>query len=220
MPARRNDAVRGFVAVDAAIVRRHAQRAADIGAERQRAEAGSQRRRGAAGRTARRAGEIPRIVGGAVNVVEALPVGEHQRHIGLAENDSAGALEPGDRECVLLRHKALGRHYAPGRRQAGDVERFLDGDRYAKQRTVLTAAERGVGSLGGLAGAVEVAHHDGVDFLIERLDAGDDVIGELDRGNFSRLERAGNLFGRAVVPLGRRDRGGGLRESLGGPRVR
>jgi hypothetical protein len=181
MAAGRNVAVRGLVAVNAAKVRRHAQRAADIGTERQRSEAGSECRRRAAGGAAGRTAHVPRIVRGAVDVVVALPVGEHQRHVGLAKDDGAGALEAGDREGVLLRHKALGRHDAPGRRQAGDIEGFLDRDRQAEQRAALAAAERGVSRLRRLTGAVEIVHHDRIDFWIERLDAGDDVIGKLDR---------------------------------------
>ena len=61
--ARRDEAMRGFVAVHAAKIRRRAQRAGDIGAERQRPEARGERRRGTAGGAAGRAGDIPGIVG-------------------------------------------------------------------------------------------------------------------------------------------------------------
>jgi hypothetical protein len=65
--------------------------------------------------------------------------------------------------------------------QAGDIEGFLDRDRQAEQRAALAAAERGVSRLRRVTGAVEIAHHDRIDFWIERLDASDDVIGKLNR---------------------------------------
>ena len=87
----RAQAVRRLVRVDAADMRRHTQRAADVRAERQRAEAGRERRRRTARRAARRAVEVPRIVGDAVDRVVALPVAQHQRHVGLAEDHGAGS---------------------------------------------------------------------------------------------------------------------------------
>ena len=66
---------------------------------------GRQRRGRAARRAARRARQVPGVVGGAVDGVEALPVGQRHRHVGLAEDHRAGV------------QQALHRHRGPG----GDV---------------------------------------------------------------------------------------------------
>ena len=52
----------------------------------------------------------------------------------------------------------------------------------------------------GGATTIEVAHHHGIDVRIERLDASNDVVGQLDRGNLSGLEGGNKFLGRAVVP--------------------
>ena len=54
-----------------------------------------------------RPGEVPGIVGRAVDLVVALPVSEAERHVGLAENDGSGAFEAGHRERVLLGDESL-----------------------------------------------------------------------------------------------------------------
>ena len=56
------------------------------------------------------------------------------RHVGLAEDHCPSRLQPFDDQIVALgdvAHAAV----APGRRQAGDVERFLDRHRHAVQRS-------------------------------------------------------------------------------------
>ena len=67
----------------------------------QRAEAGGERGGGAARGAARRPAEIPGVVGRAIDRIEALPIRQHQRHIGLAEEDGARLLEPLDGERVV-----------------------------------------------------------------------------------------------------------------------
>ena len=158
---------------DAAEMRRRPQRAADVRAELQRHEASGERRRRTARRAARGAAEIPRIVGGAVDLVVALPIAEIDRHIGLAEDDRAGRLQPLHRERIGVRPPILEFRMPPGGRQAGDVELLLDGHRQPEQRAPLAARKRGVGGIGGSARPVEIAHDDRVDLWIERLDAGD-----------------------------------------------
>ena len=60
----------------------------------------------------------------------------------------------------------------------------------------IAARQCHIGSLGRLATTIEVAHHYGIDLRIERLDASDDVIGQLDRGNLSGLRCGNKFFGR------------------------
>ena len=91
LAARRHDAVGRLVAEDAAVVRGVPDRRADVAPRLDARQAGGERRGRAAGGAARRAPEIPGIVGGAVHRVVALPVGEHERHIALAEEHHARA---------------------------------------------------------------------------------------------------------------------------------
>src|SRR6201999_3812724 len=122
--------------------RRHAQRAADVGAERQRSIARRERRRRSAGRAPWRAAEVVGITGDAVDIVVALPVAEPKWHVGLAEDDAAGVLYAGDRQRILARHEVPLLRDAPGRGQARDVVGFLHRDGDAEQRILLAARER------------------------------------------------------------------------------
>jgi hypothetical protein len=177
VPARGDEIKGRLVGANSAEMSRNAQRAADIGAERQRPETGSERRGRAARRAARRARPVPRIVRRPVDVVVALPVAEAARHIGLAENDCARRLEAAHGKRVFPRDEVLGRGYAPGRRQSGDVIGFLDRDRHAEQRPTLAARERRIRLSRRLAGAGEIAHRHGVQVAVERLDPVDELIG-------------------------------------------
>ena len=172
-----------LVRIDAAMKRRHAQRSADIGAERQRTITRRERRRGAAGGAARRAAEIERVVGGAVDFVIALPVAEPERHVVLAEDDAAGVLDARDRQCVFGRREILLRRNAPGRRQARDIVGFLHRHRQAEQRLFHPARQFGVGGAGSREAALEVADTDRIDLDIVALDAIDGVLGQFDRGD-------------------------------------
>ncbi len=194
-------AVGRLVRIDAAMKCRHAQRAADVGAERQRAIAGGERRRRTAGGAARRAAEVERVVGGAVDLVVALPVAEAERHIGLAENDAAGVLDAGDRQRVLGGNEILLRRKAPGRRQPGDVVGFLHRQRHAEQRLALAARQRGIGCARGVERAIEIAHADRVDLAVMPLDAVDRMLRQLDRGNLLRSQRLCRLDGGCETPL-------------------
>ena len=210
---------------DAGEVRRHAQRAADVGTELQGHEARRQRGRRAARRAARRALEVPRVARDAVDRVVALPVVEHDRHVGLAEQDGTGPSGTRDDQRVVVGLEVLGLRDAPGGRQAGHVERLLHRHRHAEQRPLVAARQRRVGGPGGLSRTLEVAHDDGIDRGVAALDARDQVIGEFERrepppaqalGELSRrevLERPGGTWRRAA-----RDCGGGG-GSTGGSRL-
>ena len=102
LPAMRHKTQCRLVSVDAAIMRWRAQRTAQVRAERQRPEAAGKRRRRAARGSSRREPKIPRIIGCPVDVVVALPIAQHQRHIGLAEDDGARVLHAGDDQARLL----------------------------------------------------------------------------------------------------------------------
>jgi hypothetical protein len=85
------------MSIDAAMERRHAQRAADIRAERQRAITGGERGRRSARRSAGSPSEVVWVVRRAVDVVVALQIAQTERHVSLAENDPARVLHAHDR---------------------------------------------------------------------------------------------------------------------------
>ena len=146
MAARRDQPPGRFVAIDAAVMRRVAQRAGDVAAGAEGRQPRGKRRRFAARRATGRARQVPRVVGGAVNVIVALRVGEHVRHVGLAEHDGAGMQQAIDQERVAGGDVVLPQRIAEGGRQAGDIERFLDRHRNAVQRSpALAAGEGGIG---------------------------------------------------------------------------
>ena len=179
----------------------HAQRASDVGAQRQRAITGRERRRGATGRAARRAAEIERVVGSAVNLIVALPVAKPDRHVGLAEDDAARILDAGNRQRVLGRHKILLRWNAPGCWQACDVEGFLHRHREAEQRLLHPARQGVVGGTGGGEAAFEITHADRVDLAVMPLDAADRIPRQFDRADFPGGQRRGQFGGGCETPL-------------------
>ena len=119
--------------VDAAIMRGRAERAADIAAGVERGESGRECCGGTAGGAAGGPREIPGIAGGAVDRVGALPVRQHFRDIGFAEDDRAGLFEFGNDRGVVIRDIVTERFATPAGRQAGDVEAFLQCHRDAEQ---------------------------------------------------------------------------------------
>src|SRR3974390_3253333 len=110
-------------------MRRRAERTADVRSKLQWNEPGSKCGRSAARGAAWRAAEIPGVIGGAIDVVEALPVAETRRNIGLADDDCSGGLEPLHGKRVGIGAPVPESRVAPGRRQSGDIELFLDGHR-------------------------------------------------------------------------------------------
>src|SRR6478609_359035 len=144
----------------------HAQRAADVGPEREWSVACRQRRRRAARRATRRAAEIEWIVRRAVDLVVALPIRQPDGHVGLAEDDAAGILYPGDRQRVLRRLEILLRRPAPGRGQAGDVVGFLHRDGEAEQRLPLAARQCGVRLARGAKRAIKVPDANRIDLAV------------------------------------------------------
>ncbi len=180
---------------DAAETGRNADRTADVGAELDRHHAGGHRRRRAAGGAAGRAQRVGRVVGAAIDRIVALPVGEERRHVGLAENHRPGRLQPPNHHGVLVGRPALESLHAPGGRQAGDVERLLDGHRHAEQRRALAARQPGVGLRGGGERPVEVAHHHGVDRRVHRLDPLDRRPRQIGGAHLARRKRRRQLAG-------------------------
>jgi len=194
VPAQGHDAERRLVAVDAAEVRGHADRATEVAARLQVREAGGQRRRAAAGRATRRAREVPGVVADAEDLVVALPVGGRRRHVGLAEDDGARAAEAGDDDRVACGDVALERRQACGRRDAGDLERVLHGARHAVEGSPpLAPGARLVGRPRSRERGVAGERDDRVDFRVETRDPVEHARRQLDGGDVTAADRAGGL---------------------------
>ena len=188
--ARRDQPPRRFVSIDAAVMRRVAQRAGYVAASAECREPGGECGSFAARRAAGRARRIPRVVGGAVDVVVALRVGEHEGHIGLAVHDGAGLQQAIDQEGVAGGDIVLPQRVAEGGRQTRDVERFLDGHRNAVQRSPAIAARKGgIGGACAFSRLVDLPDNDCVEpgvmafrarqIEVEQLDAADAPVADL-----------------------------------------
>src|SRR3954453_15170900 len=110
------------MSIHTAVMRGIADRSTDVAAGFQPGQSCCECGRRAARRTARYPCDIPRVVGGAVDVVERPPVGKHGRHIGLAEDDRAWIDVALPRDCITRRTMILELGQAPGRRHARYVE--------------------------------------------------------------------------------------------------
>lgn len=176
----------GLVAPDAVEMRGVADRGADVAAAFAGHHPTRHRGRAAARGAAGDARVVVRVVGAAVKRVVALEVGEVGRDIGLAQDHRARGLEPLDHHAVARGDVVLELDMAPGGRQSGDVEAFLDRHRYAEQRLV---APRHGHRPRGFARAVEVGDHHGVDVGIELLDLGDGALDRLQWGTLAAPHR-------------------------------
>ena len=120
-----------LVTVDAAKVRRYADGAADIGAEREESEARGQRRSRAARRSTASSCEIPGIVRAAVDRIVALPIGQARRDIGFPRDPRAGLPQTSRRGGGGLGAIVLMLDHAVRGGRTHDSVAFLDRDRHA-----------------------------------------------------------------------------------------
>ena len=132
-----------------------ANRSADVRTGFNAGQPGCERGGGAAGRASWNVFVVVGVVGCAVDVVVALKVGEHQRHVGFAENDDAGRLQFLDRLGVVVGDIVFPGDVAPGGGRAFDVVRLLDRHGYAVQRAQIVAVrDRRIGGFGLCQGLI------------------------------------------------------------------
>ena len=193
-----HDAPGGLVAVDAAVGSRVANAAADVAAVLERAQPRSHHGRAAAGRSARPARQVPGVVGGAVDRVVGLEVGQVQRHVALAEDHRASRLEPVDHQRVRRGGVRLARQVAPGGGLAGQVEGFLHRHRQAVQRAPeLAFGQRAVGGTRTLECGLAVVDHQCIQRRIEAVDAFEIGLEQLDTAHLAFAQRDRHRAGRA-----------------------
>ena len=177
-----------LVAEYAAEMRRHADRPADIAADLEPGQSGGKRRGRSAGRSARRVGGVPRVGGGAVNRIIALPVGQIDRNVGLAEDHRPGGFQPADRDRRYRDRVGLHLHMATGGRQSLDVEALFHRGRNAEQRRCLVCLR--IEASRPRSGPVEVADDDGVDRRIMLFRASDIMVEQFQCADFTRAGQA------------------------------
>ena len=132
----------GFQAHDPAHARRNANRAARVGADRRHAKARGNGRGGAAARSARNPVERPGIMRRAVmRIVACNPVGEFM-HVGLAEQNGAGAGKLPRDGCVRRGDEIAQDLRSRRRADAARPEVVLQCDRNAEERTMSCCPDR------------------------------------------------------------------------------
>ncbi len=114
--------------------RRDADRAAAVGAVRERQHAGGDRRRGAARRAAGRARRVPRVAARAVQLGLGDAVIPNSGVFDLAEHDEAGVLHPPHDRRVVRRDVVGERARRERRAHAGRLRQVLDQHRHARER--------------------------------------------------------------------------------------
>ena len=142
-----------------------------------------------AGRTARGQREVPRVVGGAIDRVVALPVGEHQRDVGLSEQHRPGVEAAIDGEGIAGGDVVAlgGAPQVVGRPATLKLSLMVIGTPNSARAAVVFVVEGG----GAGAGTVEVAHHDGVDAGIEAFDAGDVMVEQFETAEVAGTQHGG-----------------------------
>lgn len=136
------------------------------------------------------------IVGAAIYRVEALPIGQVDRDVGLADDDRAGRLQPPHQKRIARGGPAFELGVPPGGGQACNVEAFLDRHGHAEQR--LIKPPRGlVHCLGDFAGAIEIGDGKSVEVGIQLTGPGDGRINCLRHADLAGAdgERCGKCAG-------------------------
>jgi hypothetical protein len=187
----RGDSVRGRLEPEhAAEVGRHADGAAEVGADVERREAGGQRGGGASARSTRRARAVVRVERTAEQVAVRLDV---HRHVGLAEQDAARAAQPFGDRTVAAGHVMSERLEAGGGAHAGRRMHVLERERHAVQIPPRQAAlERDIGGARPLQRALGVEGDDGVERL-EPVDASEVGLDDLARRGATLADHPGQL---------------------------
>ena len=139
------------------------------------------RSRGTAGRSAGGAGDIPRVVGLSEDLVERLVVAGVQRRVGLAGDDRTGRAQPRHGDGVVRGYVIAQLGGARSRGTPLGFPDVLHGHDEAVQRSEhFAASERFIGG-GRISGRpFDVERHHGVQWSVHLVDAGDDMVEQLD----------------------------------------
>ena len=184
------------MAVDATEDGRHSDGTPDVAAHLEGTQPRRDRRRAAPAGPTGSASEVPGIARPPVDGVGGLPVSEHGRNIGLAQQDGARCAGAHDGGGVVLGHEVAPLRHAAGRGQTSHVEGLLDRHREAAEGATLAARDGLVSGAGAVAGPLEVADHHRVEASVVALDPADVEVRELARRHPSGGQ-GGQQLGRA-----------------------
>lgn len=201
MSACGHDPVRGLVGMDTAEMRRHPQRSAEVGAERERHKTCCKRGRRPARRAARRAAHVEGIVSYPVDIVIALPISKAERNVRFTEDNAASRLDTRDRQRVLCRNEILVLRKAPCRGQARDIEGFLDEQRNAQEGSPLSLHQRIIGGARCIERTIEVAYTDCIQLRVEAFNSGDGSFRQFASRNLPGRQRRRQFPDRLVFPF-------------------
>ena len=169
---------------DAAERRGVAQRAAHVGAVRQRHHPRPQGTRRSPARAAGRAGRVDRVERGAEDRVEGVGAGGELRHVGLPDRDRTSGPDPGHDEVVGVGDVVGEQRRAVRRTPAGDLVGVLERERQPVQRAEGVAPRRRGVRLGRSGpGALLVERHDRVELRVALGDAGQVEVEQLAGGD-------------------------------------
>ena len=184
---------------DAAIGRRRAERSAHVGPRGERGVSQGQRH----GRPARRAGAGPvervGVRGRPVDAVAGVGAGAPFRHVGLAEGQRARRADGRDGRVVARGQRVDMELRSVGRGQAAHVLHVLHRDGQAVEKGQrLAGPHRGLRGAGRGPHPLEIRRDDGVDRMVERLDARDAGIGQLEGRQGAAADELAGPGGREV----------------------
>ena len=198
----RDAAPRRLEAVDPAEGRGDPQRAAAVGAERDRTEPARHGRRGAAARSARCHLEVPWVSGDAEQRVVGHGLVAELRRVGLAQEHRARRAQPARGDRVFFRHRVAEEPRAAGRAQAAREDHVLERQRHAVESADRLALDHGDLGFAGVAQRdVAGDQAERVQPGIERLDPGQDGFGDFDGGDLLGADRRGEIERRAPQHL-------------------
>ncbi len=139
-------------------------------------------------------GAVPGIVRRAEIAVDAGAAVGELHGLGLAEQDHSGAGETRHRRRVVVGDVVGEQPRAGGGRQAAHVEEILGGVGDAVQRSqILARLERRLCRPGRGERAVGADDLEGAEARIQRLDAGEQRLGQGDRGELAAAQSAAEL---------------------------
>ena len=109
--------------------------------------------------------------------------------IGLAEEDGTIAQQIGRDRAFVRRHERFQNAAGRGGAYAGGAEQILDGQRNAGERAVVAARQRRIGGGGLGTRQVRGDSDEGVQHRVQRVDRGEEVVGEFQRRHVALAQR-------------------------------
>ena len=190
---RRHEPRRGAKSRDAAEGGGDPQRAAEIGALRERNHPRREGDRPASRRPSSAEGGVPRVPGHAEHFVPRVSARGELRRVRLPEDDRAGLAQATDDERILLGHVVREERRAVRRAEARRLGHVLDADDEPGEGSRILARPEGGVDGGRLRLRLGVQRDDGVEFSVVPFDAGEAGAEQVGCGQLPRADAPGLL---------------------------